>query len=49
MLKRDIVQGESAEEAIKTVKKSQKQLARKKAVNKEKEVIENVEIEESVV
>ena len=45
VLKRDVIQGESAEEAIKTVKKAQKHIARKKAANKKKEIIEEAEME----
>ena len=51
VLKRDIVQGEAAEEAMKTVKKVQKQIARKKSVAKEKEKapVEELETEVSEV
>lgn len=48
VLKRDIVQGEAAEEAMKTVRKALKHIARKKSVHKGKE-IESIEASENEV
>jgi len=39
VIKRDVVQGKSAEDAMKLIKKEHKKLARKKEIRKDKEVV----------